>query len=154
MSFRIVINRSFFIVFFLLGFQLQPSQANEPASQNQLGFTSQLQLPACNGLRSVAPFSFGWPNYKRRMRELSGGEIRYFLCPSRPSAVAATMREQMKRPPFNLGEVNWVVRKAGTLGIYYNYVTKQWSYLWIIPDPAGNGSRIIAARMNSKGFSC
>lgn len=111
------------------------------------------QLPPCEGLKSTAAFRFSWPNYERRMRELQGGEIYYYRCRILPGEAAKFIRARMKNPPYNLGEINWVHRGSGVLGIYYNYATKQWIYLWVVPDQ-GSGARIVLAKARGKRFSC
>jgi hypothetical protein len=80
------------------------------------------------------------------MKQLRGAEFEYFSCRQSPALVSGFYREQLKKPPYSLSEVNWVVRSEGTLGVYYNYISRKWTYLWVIKGLDGRGSRVVMAR--------
>jgi hypothetical protein len=112
------------------------------------------QLPHCNGLRRVPEFRFEWQNYEKRMKQLKGSEFLYFTCQQLPATASDFYRSKLNKPPYNLGEVNWVARREGTLGIYYDYATKTWTYLWVVPSAVANESRVVVARSRGEAFHC
>jgi hypothetical protein len=111
-------------------------------------------IPECEGMKALPRFSFAFPNYEKSMQQLKGSEIVYYSCSSPPDLVAASFRARLKAAPFRLSEVGWVERKQGIFGTFYNRALSAWTYLWIIPDSSGHGSRAIAAQSFGEAFGC
>ncbi len=106
-------------------------------------------LPKCGGIVILDdPIKFEWPNIELRIKELEGSVWGYYRCPGSQKEVAAFYREQMpKARPTIYYETNWVERKEGAVGVYYDGVN--WIYLWVVPQPDNTQmSYVIVSQSN------
>jgi hypothetical protein len=106
-------------------------------------------LPNCDGIKILeGPIKFEWPNIDLRIKELEGSVWGYYRCPGSQKEVAAFYRQQMpKARPTLYYETNWVERKEGSVGVYYDGVN--WIYLWVVPQPDNTQmSYVIVSQSN------
>ena len=111
-------------------------------------------IPRCDKVRILdRPIKFNWPNVERRIQELEGCDWGYYSCGYNQDAVSAFYKEHMRKPPYNMGETNWVDRPEGTLGIYYHSDSRSWIYLWVVPQSGDvRTSYVIVALANGRAF--
>jgi len=120
-----------------------PAVASVPVSTNEYLLS---RIPHCTGIQLLEPFTFDWPDLNQRIRELNTNLWGYFGCDQRQSEVARFYREQMPKPPYNMQETNWIDRKEGSVGVFYNSAYA-WTYLWVVPrSPNSPGSYVIIAQ--------
>jgi len=136
----------------------RPAQWLTPVAGQLLANDNLLKLiPQCDNMKPMRdPIAIGWTNFAKRVRQLERAEWGYFVCPQAAGTVAEFYRARLNRPPYNLGETNWVTRRyEGTLGIYYNYATRQWLYLWVVPKPGDERSAyVVVAKSTGMAFHC
>lgn len=113
-------------------------------------------IPRCDNLKPLRePVVFPWTNFSKRVKELSKAEWGYFVCPQPAPIVSSFYRDRMKKPPYAQGETNWIVRREGTLGVYYSYATSSWLYLWVVPKPGDDKmSYVVAAKSTGTLINC
>jgi len=111
-------------------------------------------IPRCDGIKILdRPVKFAWPNVEKRIKELEGCDWGYYSCAQPQAAVSTFYREQMRKPPYNMGETNWVDRPEGTLGLYYHSGSRVWIYLWVVVQPTdARTSYVIVALANGRVF--
>ncbi len=140
----------------------QPTASNPADSPGSTGIPSTMvpaplsagetllkTLPKCDGIEIMDnPIKFEWPNIELRIKELEGSVWGYYRCPGSQADVAAFYREQMpKSRPTIYYETNWVERKEGAVGVYYDGVN--WIYLWVVPQPDNTQmSYVIVSQSN------
>ncbi len=92
-------------------------------------------LPHCAGMQELKDaVQLDWPNLEQRKQEFISTAWRYYSCEEPPAQVAASFRQQLPKPPYNMQETNWLEREEGTLGIYFSQ-TGLWHYVWFISQP-------------------
>jgi hypothetical protein len=113
-------------------------------------------IPRCDNLKPLRePVAFPWTNFSKRVKELSKAEWGYFSCPQSAPTVSSFYRGRMTKPPYVQGETNWIVRREGTLGVYYSYATGEWLYLWVVPKPGeANMSLVVVAKSGGMLVNC
>jgi hypothetical protein len=113
------------------------------------------QIPRCDGIRVVHQvITFAWPNIEKRIKQLKGADWGYYACPQSPAQVGKFYRERLPKPPYNQGETNWLVRREGTVGVYYSYATQQWLYVWIVPQPGTQATYVVVAQSSGEYVQC
>ncbi len=111
------------------------------------------RIPHCNGIEIRDPFTFNWPNLAERIRELNTNLWGYFACNQSPSDVAQFYRADMPKPPYNMQETNWIDRKEGSVGVFYNSAYA-WIYLWVIPQPSDPQASYVIIAQSFNAVSC
>jgi len=113
-------------------------------------------IPRCDNLKPLREaVVFPWTNFSKRVKELSKAEWGYFVCPQPAPIVSSFYHDRMRKPPYAQGETNWIVRREGTLGVYYSYATSSWLYLWVVPKPGDDKmSYVVAAKSTGTLINC
>ena len=106
------------------------------ASGDTTGADLLKNLPKCAGIEILTePVVFDWPNIQERLQELEAALWGYYRCDGAQAQVAGFYRAQMPKPPTNMGEMNWVTREEGDVGVYYSGSSLTWIYLWVVAAP-------------------
>jgi hypothetical protein len=105
-------------------------------------------IPRCEGAKSLGhALDFQWAG----VDAIGGGSWYYYHCDASPDDLAAVFRPKMTAAPYEWGEINWVVRPEGTLGVYFNTVQQIWGYLWFLPsDTPATGSYLVFAEVGTE----
>ncbi len=101
-------------------------------------------VPRCQGLKMLDhALDFEWAG----VDAAGEGNWFYYHCDQQFEDLSNVYRPKMTAVPYEWGEINWVVRPEGTLGVYFNTVGQNWLYLWFLPNPSsGGGSYLIVAK--------
>ncbi len=111
-------------------------------------------FPPCASMQILeGPVQFNWPNLSDQMEQFIGGEWKYYSCDQPPAEVAKAYRDQLAKAPYNLKEINWLVRDEGTLGIYFAQ-SGLWYYVWFIAQPNNVQMSYIIVAVSFASVEC
>ncbi len=104
-------------------------------------------IPRCEGVKMLdQALQFNWAG----VDAVGEGSWYYYHCNLKFDALADFYRPQMTKAPYEWGEINWVVRDEGTLGVYFHTVRQTWVYLWFLSKtPPEGGSYLVVAEVGT-----
>ncbi len=102
-------------------------------------------IPRCEGVKALEhALDFQWAG----VDAIGEGDWYYYHCDLTPGDLADYSRPKMTAAPYDWGEINWVIRPEGTLGVYFHTVRQSWTYLWFLPtDLSSGGSYLVVAEV-------
>lgn len=97
-------------------------------------------IPRCDGVKALdKALDFEWAG----VDAVGEGDWYYYHCTQKADDLSATLRPLMTKAPYKWGEINWVIRPEGTLGVYFHTVRQTWAYLWFLPDTSSAGGAYL-----------
>ena len=136
---------------------LQPSPTRTPvllptATALPVGDFLPADLPRCDGLKAVTPFTFSWAGYAEL--DMSQGKWYHYHCSSKPEDLATFYRSKMSNPPYSWLQQNWVENTEGKLGVYFHAVRQVWLYTWFLTDTQNpEASRLVVSAQDKAPLS-
>jgi hypothetical protein len=121
-----------------------PTRTPAPtATSEPVGDYVPSDVPRCQGVKMLdRALKFEWVG----VDAVGDGAWYYYHCDQKPGDLATLYRPVMIKAPYEWGEINWVERPEGTLGVYFNTVRQNWLYLWFLSDTtSAGGSYLVVA---------